>query len=76
MTRTMTRTELEQFYISNIRMYARIIARNPIEYYDRAVELLSKDQERLVNEFGWDWEQVEQLEISAYKAEIKNKYSN
>lgn len=64
----MTDTEREQFYISNIRMYANIIARNPIAYCDKAVEGLSDNQERLVNEFGYDWDQVEAIEFEAYKA--------
>lgn len=64
----MTDTEREQFYISNIRMYARIIATNPFTNCAKAVEQLSDNQERLVNEFGYDWEQVEAIEIEAYKA--------
>lgn len=64
----MNNTELEQFYISNIRMYAHVIATNPFDNCAKAVEQLSDNQERLVNEFGYDWEQVEQMEIEAYKA--------
>ena len=64
----MTKQELEQFYISNVKMYARIIATNPFVNCAKAVEELSDNQERLVNEFGWDWEQAEALEIEAYKA--------
>lgn len=64
----MTRNELENFYISNIRMYARIIARNPFGNCAKAVESLSGNQERLVNEFGYDWDQVEAIDFEAYKA--------
>lgn len=68
MNNTMTNEEREQFYIGNVRMCAKIIALNPFENCAMAVQRLSENQERLVNEFGWDWEQVEQLEIMAYKA--------
>lgn len=64
----MTNAELEQFYIANVRMYARIIARTPFGNCAKAVENMAANQERLVNEFGWDWEQAEALEIEAYKA--------
>lgn len=64
----MTRTELENFYISNVKMYARIIASETFSNCAKAVERLSYNQERLVKEFGYDWEQVEAIEIEAYKA--------
>lgn len=64
----MNSTELENFYIANVKMYARIIATNPFTHCAKAVEQLSDNQERLVKEFGWDWGQVESLEIEAYKA--------
>lgn len=64
----MTDTEREQFYIGNIRMYARIIAKNMFTNCTIAVEELSKNQERLVNEFGYDWDAVEAIEFAAYAA--------
>lgn len=64
----MNKTELENFYIANVKMYARIIATNPLTNCDKAVEQLSENQERLANEFGWDWEQLERLEVEAYIA--------
>lgn len=64
----MTRTELENFYISNVKMYARIISTNPFTNCAKAVEQLSENQERLVNEFGYDWDAVEAIEIAAYAA--------
>lgn len=62
------KAELEQFYIANVRMYARIIMKNPFGNCTAAVERMADNQHRLVSEFGWDWEQAEQLEIDAYKA--------
>lgn len=62
----MTNKELEQFYLGNIRMYSKIIATNPFTCCAKAVEALSDNQERLVNEFGYDWDEVEEMEITAY----------
>lgn len=64
----MTNAELEQFYLANVKMYAHIIATNPFTNCGIAVEKLAYNQERLVNEFGYSWEQVENIEIETYKA--------
>ena len=50
-----------------VKLFARMIAKNPLM---NCAERISEYQERLVNEYGWDWEAVEALEIDAYKSEL------
>lgn len=64
----MTEPELEQLYIKDVRFWANVVARKRVRYCDKALESLDNAQTRLVEEFGYSWEQVEQMEIAAYKA--------
>lgn len=66
----MTDEELEQFFISNIKETANAMSnaldRNDGSCFFFLSEKLSNSQEILVNRFGWSWEDVEALELSAY----------
>lgn len=60
----MTKAEYEAFCIANVKKWATAYAKNHRPSY---AEALSNAQEQLVK-CGWDWEDVEALEIAAYQA--------
>lgn len=64
----MTKEQYIEWLISNIKINAKhfIEAHYP-ELKMHFSDLIAKNQEELV-ELGYTWEQVEQIEIAAYKA--------